>query len=185
MTTAASKHPYELYAELLDYPQPDLAAAAERAGVPELAAWAAGVSYREVEELYTRTFDLQPPCCLEVGWHLFGESYKRGSFLVKMTVAAREHGVEPGVEMPDHLSVVLRLLPRLGPDEDARGLVEEAVLPAMEKMLEGFGDRQGNPYRALLVAVAERLRRDYDVRPAVTPPPQVHLPVYSYPEVER
>ncbi len=36
------------------------------------------------EELYTRTFDLNPVCALEIGWHLFGEDYERGAFLVRM-----------------------------------------------------------------------------------------------------
>jgi len=30
------------------------------------------------------TFDINPACALEVGWHLFGEDYMRGQFLVRM-----------------------------------------------------------------------------------------------------
>ncbi len=184
-TTAGRAAVYELYAELLDYPQPDLARTAERAGLDDFAAWAAGVDPRELEEVYTRTFDLSAPCCLELGWHLFGETYKRGEFLVRMTVAGRAHGVSPGTELPDHLSVVLRLLARLGEDEDPRGLVEEAILPALEKMIASVTGTGENPYRALLASLETRLRDDFDVPRAAAAPASVHLPLYAYPEVER
>ena len=64
----------------------------------------------ELEELYTRTFDINPVCSLEVGWHLFGEDYNRGAFLVRMRGLLREHGIEEGAELPDHLESVLRVL---------------------------------------------------------------------------
>ena len=32
----------------------------------------------QIEETFTRTFDVNPACALEVGWHLFGEEYARG-----------------------------------------------------------------------------------------------------------
>ena len=50
----------------------------------------------DLEELFTRTFDLNPVCCLEVGWHLYGEDYNRGAFLVKMRQLLRSHGVAEG-----------------------------------------------------------------------------------------
>ena len=36
----------------------------------------------EVEEAFTRIFDINPTCALEVGWHLFGEEYARGMVTV-------------------------------------------------------------------------------------------------------
>ena len=33
----------------------------------------------ELQELFTVTFDLNPVSSLEVGWHLHGDSYDRGS----------------------------------------------------------------------------------------------------------
>lgn len=179
---SSQRHPYELLAELLEYPGPGLTDAAEQCraalaekhpaaaqAVEDFAAWAAGVDPRDAEELYTRTFDIQAPCCLELGWQLFGETYKRGGLLVKLRVALREHDVEPGSELPDHLSVVLRLLPRLAPAEDPRGLVEEAVVPGVAKMaaaLQGAASDAGatpSPYLGLLRAVDLVLRADYDV----------------------
>ena len=37
----------------------------------------------QIQELYTRTFDINPVCTLEIGWHIFGEDYARGALLVK------------------------------------------------------------------------------------------------------
>ena len=57
-------------------PQAATALAEFRKAVESMEGW-------ELQELYTRTFDLSPVCTLEVGWHLYGEQYRRGRFLVK------------------------------------------------------------------------------------------------------
>ena len=110
-------------------------------------------SATELEELYTRTFDLNPVCCLEVGWHLFGEDYNRGRFLVRMREQLRRLRLSESGELPDHLTDVLRALGRLAPEEAAR-FAAEAVLPALDKMLTGFPDA-ANPYAHLLEAVRQ------------------------------
>ena len=43
----------------------------------------------ELEEVFTQTFDINPLSALEVGWHLFGEEYARGMFLVRMREECR------------------------------------------------------------------------------------------------
>lgn len=175
MAPAAPAHPYELLAALLEYPGPDLLAAAASARTalaarsPEAAAalesFACGIAPLdpgEVEELYTRTFDLLAPCCLDVGYQLFGETYQRGSFLVKLREATRRHGIETGSELPDHLPVMLRLLARLDRAGDPRGLAEEAILPALGRMRAALGDG-ANPYAALLAAIDTSLRADFSI----------------------
>lgn len=65
-----------------------------------------------LEELFTRTFDVQPITSLDVGYTLFGEDYKRGALLANLS---REHTVaknDCGAELADNLTNVLRLLPR-------------------------------------------------------------------------
>jgi len=114
-----------------------------------------GRTMEEVEELYTRTFDLNPVCSLDLGWHLYAENYDRGTFLVQMRDALRKHGVEETLELPDHLPSVLRLLSRME-DTTARQLVVTSVLPAMKKMLAGFSDHD-NPYFSLLRVVESTL----------------------------
>jgi len=106
------------------------------------------LSLQEFEELYTRTFDINPICTLEVGWQLFGEVYERGAFLVKMRGMLRQYGIEESTELPDHLCHVLKLLGRLEPEE-ADAYVRTSLLPALAKMLDGFA-RHSSPYQHVL-----------------------------------
>ena len=111
----------------------------------------AGLSVEELEELYTHTFDLNPVASLEVGWHLFGENYSRGEFLVLMRQQMRRLGVEETTELPDHLTLVLRTLARM-PTREADRFTSRYVLPALEKMLAGLGGKN-SPYRFVLEAI--------------------------------
>ena len=111
-----------------------------------------GFTVENLQELYTRTFELSPLCALEVGWQLYGEEYARGSFLVFMRDALRRHGVPEETELPDHLAHVLPLLDRLD-DSDAQELAQEAVLPAIDKMLQGVSGKN-NPYESVLRAIS-------------------------------
>ena len=87
----------DLMADLFEYPSPEyrerLSAATEIVAQSNTAAaellqnFAAAISGRslaELEELYIQTFDLNPDACPDIGWHLFGEDYARGEFLVKL-----------------------------------------------------------------------------------------------------
>jgi nitrate reductase molybdenum cofactor assembly chaperone len=182
---------YDDLAALLSYPTEDVVAIERRAtamaeALPAVeaeltgfAAHAASSDPRDLEELYTRTFDLQAVCSLDVGYHLFGETYKRGPFLVKMQAALRSHGIDPGCELPDHLPSLLRLVARLDESEDPRGLAEEALLPAIDAMLEALGE---SPYAALLRAAARLLVDDLGAtRPAPAPRARqtTRLPVFT------
>jgi nitrate reductase molybdenum cofactor assembly chaperone len=117
-------------------------------------------SGRDLEELYTLTFDIQSVCYLDVGYVLFGEDYKRGSFLVQMQKEHRLAGNECGTELPDHLPYILTLLPKITDENFAQELVEVIVLRALDKMLEAF-EKGGNVYSHILEAVKEVLKRDY------------------------
>jgi len=110
-----------------------------------------GLVTEELEELYTRTFDLNPACALEVGWHLFGENYSRGEFLVKMRGEMRRLGLRESTELPDHLAHVLAVLARLDPDQ-AEKFAGRFVLPALEKILAGLAGKD-NPFVNLLEAI--------------------------------
>jgi nitrate reductase delta subunit len=111
----------------------------------------AGLTPEGIEELYTQTFDLNPVCSPEVGWHLFGENYSRGEFLVQMRQEMRRAGLEESTELPDHLCHVLAVVARLGQREADR-FVSAYVLPALQKMLAGVAGKD-NPYEGLLEAV--------------------------------
>jgi nitrate reductase delta subunit len=123
------------------------------------------MSLEQIQELYTRTFDINPVCTLEIGWHVYGEDYARGALLVKMREQLREAGLEESQELPDHLTHVLALLGRLD-GESADGLVAHYVLPGLDKMLKG-ADAEKHPYLALLSTVRIAVQADHDVEPVL------------------
>jgi len=143
--------------QALDCLEAEDVAAAEK--LAPLAQKVGDVSEEDLEELYTRTFDINPSCTLEIGWQLFGEDYNRGSFLVHMRELMRELGVEEGTELPDHVMHVLPVLGRLDPEE-AVGFSHRFLQPALDKMLEAFADPE-NPYRGAVEAVRDHLVTRY------------------------
>jgi nitrate reductase delta subunit len=157
-------------ADVLEYPGPDIGArcaelsrrlkdehpAASQA-MEEFAAAIEAMPAMALEEMYAATFDLNPVCCLYVGYHLFGESYKRGAFMANLNAGYRELGFDPGSELPDHLPVILRYLAVLEDAERESWLLEEAVLPALVKIRKAL-DSTDNVYGALVQCVLCALR---------------------------
>ncbi len=113
-----------------------------------------------LEELFTITFDMNPDTCLELGWHLYGESYQRGEFLVKMRQALDSAGVAEEIELPDHLRHCLLLLGNL-PDAEAMELAGNIILPALEKVRRGFSDE--NLFSSAITALTEYLNLRYSI----------------------
>lgn len=162
-------------ARLLEYPgtrfEEDLAAARRvldecfpecLAEIEEFAGAMKSLTPEEREELFTRTFDINPICCLEVGWHLFGDRYERGAFLVKMRGVLRDHDIPESTELSDHLSSVLMAVDRMG--EPAAGELAAQTLKAVEKMRVGFEGKDAsaagpNPYGFVLKIVSRALER--------------------------
>jgi nitrate reductase molybdenum cofactor assembly chaperone NarJ/NarW len=114
-----------------------------------------GRSLAAMEELYIQTFDLNPDACLEVGWHLFGEDYARGEFLVKVRHEMRRYGVAEREELPDSLLCVLPLAARMAQDEAAI-FRSKYLLPAVEKLRKAI-PADSNPFAALCAALASLL----------------------------
>lgn len=125
------------------------------------------LSTEERQELYTRTFDINPVCSLEIGWQLFGEEYHRGALLVRLRGELRRHGIEESTELPDHLTHVLSLLDRMAPAE-AQSFAACCVIPAVDKMLVAFEDAQ-NPYGEVLLAVGLFLKQRFVSAATLTP----------------
>jgi nitrate reductase assembly molybdenum cofactor insertion protein NarJ len=111
------------------------------------------VQLKIVQEIYTQTFDLQGFCNPYVGQYLFGESYKRSWFMARLNQGYREHGFSSGIELPDHLAVILRFLALGIEDEFCMVLKTEGAIPAVEKMLKLFDDNDENPYKQVLMAL--------------------------------
>lgn len=111
-----------------------------------------GLSTEALQELFTATFDFNPACAPEVGWHLFGENYERGAFLVEMRDLLTRFDLLESGELPDHLAPVLGLVGRM-PEEEAQAFVRAALLPALRKMQASLAGK-ANPFEHVLEAVA-------------------------------
>jgi nitrate reductase molybdenum cofactor assembly chaperone len=125
----------------------------------QLAQHVSNTSTEELEEAYTRTFDINASCTLELGWHLFGEDYNRGAFLVHVRQLMRGIGLEESQELPDHLTHILPLVGRLE-GEAGTEFAQRFAIPGMDKMLEGFSDKE-NPYWPALEGVRDLLVKDF------------------------
>jgi nitrate reductase delta subunit len=157
-------------AGLFEYPRPDYQNRVRECGEfadPDFKKFAQAVealSVTELEEMYTRVFDLNPDATLDIGWHLFGEDYARGEFLVHLRRKAREYGVPESTELPDHLTRVLPLLARM-PEEEASEFAGKFLLPALAKIAKTLADA-ANPYSVLMAALQRRLETKWSVEVA-------------------
>lgn len=162
---AARTRLLSLFADILDYPGDGLAGrvAEGRALLAEeepeaarlLGAFAdvvAATPPGRLEEIYTGAFDLDTlsdldaTCYPYVGHHLFGESYKRSAFLVGLAERYRAHGFAPPPgELPDHLVVILRFLAGCPDQGLVDEIVDEALLPALRRMVGEEGGRSARP----------------------------------------
>jgi nitrate reductase delta subunit len=124
------------------------------------------LSMEQLQELFTLTFDLNPVCSLEVGWHLFGEQYERGEFLVHMRQQMRRFGVAESTELPDHLTHVLSVLGRME-QEEAEEFAGMCVYPALDKMRAGLAEK-GNLFKTVLELIA-RVMEIHFQRPLAMP----------------
>lgn len=111
------------------------------------------LSQGELEELYTRTLDLNPECAPYLGYQMWGDSYKRGSLMSRLNQVMQENQIDLGGELPDHLVPVLRYL-----DQATEPVPEllEIFKPAVEKIIQKLKKQDpDNPYCHLLQAVLE------------------------------
>ena len=167
---------YEQLAALLDYPGEDYPGQVRRAcrllesrypvAAAELDTFAKALPSEldEVQEIFTRSFDVQSITTLGVGYVMFGDDYKRGELLVNLSREHDEVGLDCGTELPDHLPNVLRLIARWQDRELVLEFVEEILHPALEMMIAEFGpqrmkQRNGlykKHFKTLIVSSAER-----------------------------
>lgn len=168
MTIQLTDSLLQTFASLLEYPTAQIqqqaqAGLAELQAVPEAAqaleAFCRAIeplSLERLQELYTVTFDMQPLCYPYIGYHLFGESYKRGAFMAQLNETYHTHDFCPQQELPDHLPVALRYLglePARREEDFGRTLILEGILPALAKMRQVFNQHTENPYASLLTAL--------------------------------
>ena len=152
-TAMTEKRVLGLLADILDYPRPGLAerilecetllsestpGAADLLG--RFRSFVEATPLGILEEVYTGYFDLNSVCHPYIGYHVFGESYKRSAFLLTLKEMYRSQGFQADeVELPDRLSVVLRFLAMSKDEQSARETLAEGVLPALEQMTKEEG----------------------------------------------
>lgn len=93
---------------------------------------------RTMQELFTRSFDVQAITTLDIGYVLFGDDYKRGELLANLNREHQQVKNDCRRELADHLPNILRLIAKLKDEELTRELVAEIVAPALKKMLDEF-----------------------------------------------
>jgi nitrate reductase delta subunit len=147
---------FETIATLFAYPQDDYVdralSCARELDSDDLRAFAALMAAMPVaaqQELFVQSFDLNPASTLEIGWHLYGEQYERGDFLVELRQQLRTAGIAETGELPDHLLHVLPMLARM-PAEAAMRFAESRLLPALDKIAAALPD--GSPFHRLIRA---------------------------------
>lgn len=92
----------------------------------------------DLQELHTRTFDVQSITTLDIGYVLFGDDYKRAELLSNLTREHRQAENDCHGELADHLPNVLRLMPRLADVQLVEELVSEILVPALMLMIREF-----------------------------------------------
>ncbi len=147
MNGETPRRTFQLLADALDYPQlglvdvvreciallaaDNLAAAA---CLREFGAFVEKTPRGRLEEIYTSAFDLDAAWHPYVGYHLFGESYKRSVFMLELNERYRAHGFSVVGELPDYLAVLLRFLAVCDDQVLFEEIVHEALLPALDRM---------------------------------------------------
>ena len=158
---------YQHLASLVSYPDAGLFWALDHCiqalapEVPEAATLlehfrdAAGELGRDaLEEAYIQVFEMQAETALYIGHQLFGEDWRRGTFMACLKERYRECGFSCGAELPDHASVILRFLAVEQPGPEKEELIGDCIVPALHKVLraiEGKKTPYGNVLRALLL----------------------------------
>jgi nitrate reductase delta subunit len=133
----------------------------------------------QMQEQFTQSFDLNPVCSLEIGWHLFGENYDRGALMARLRGELRRHGIRENGELPDHLSQVMPLLARMEPAE-AQDFFAACVAPALAKMQAAFRTQPDVPYAVILNVICQWLQRQYGALVKAIPLP-LQLPILQEP----
>jgi len=164
---------YALFADILDYPERSIAKSLGDCigeltpAIPETLAHLkdfqnsiADKSLGQLQEVYTNAFDLRPDCTPNLGYHLFGDDGRRGLFLAELKGRMESRGIRPGVELPDHIALLLRYVD-VADEEERLPVIEDCLLPAVARMVEVLKP-SGNPYEHALSALSTPYRHQHE-----------------------
>lgn len=116
----------------------------------------------ELQEYYTHTFDLDPIATLNLSYHVFGETHKRGTFLARLKEELFSNDVSIQ-ELPDHLPIILKQLTRLNDRNYVLDLVEYIILPALNEIKKAL-ILSNNAYKDLIEILIKILKKDFNIK---------------------
>jgi len=91
-----------------------------------------------MQELYTRSFDVQAATTLDIGYVLFGDDYKRGILLANLNREHRTANIDTGTELADYIPNLLRLMAVIEDEEVLHDLAYAILGPALLEMIGEF-----------------------------------------------
>ena len=91
-----------------------------------------------MQELYTRSFDVQAATTLDIGYVLFGDDYKRGILLANLNREHRNASIDTGTELADYVPNLLRLMAVIEDEEVLQDLAYAILGPALLEMISEF-----------------------------------------------
>jgi nitrate reductase assembly molybdenum cofactor insertion protein NarJ len=196
-------------AALLDYPHAsvdELAWCCQRLAGPvdtdaaqiveRFARFAETTTPDELQEAYTRAFDLdslsevEPTWYPYVGHQLVEDHSKRSGFLVELSSRYKAHGFEAGTELPDHIVVMLRFVSVCSDEQLVQELIHEGLIPALGAVA-GVADTEPTSgrehYFALLIAARRLLEAQPDsaIEPSEETEPAVEMSGFDDPNDPR
>ena len=146
---------YGLLADLFDYPDAEYPRRVSRIkqfldrsyaqGAAQLDQFLRHLPARDLntmQELYTRSFDVQAIATLDLGYVLFGDDYKRGELLANLSREHQAAGNDCGTELADHLPNLLRLMAVLRDQELIEDMALAILAPALAEMIGEFSSER-------------------------------------------
>lgn len=119
-------------------------------------AYAGGTPPMELQEVYTRTFDLDAATSLHLTYHLLGDSEDRGKALAALLWVYHREGFDAAIgELPDYLPLMLEFLAVCPEPEDA-GLLW-SCLGSVAGLAQRLEEKQ-HPYANLMGLAADILQ---------------------------
>src|ERR1017187_5616299 len=163
---------YQRLASLVSYPNAELFPALDAciqelaSEVPDAAALlehfrdaARELGQDALEETYIQIFEMQAETALYIGNQLFGEDWRRGTFMACLKDKYQELAFSSGAELPDHLSVILRFLAVEQPGPEKEELIGDCIVKNRSmtlKSMEGKNPPYGHIVRGLLLSLGPR-----------------------------
>lgn len=193
-TVAYQQRVFDLLAQILEYPRRDLrdvvagcmdllAPVSQKAAaaLTDFQTFITETPLGRQQEVYTITFDLDAVCHPYVGHHIFGETYKRSSFMLGLKERYARYGLEMGSEVADHLALLVRFLSLCDDAAETDVIVRDALLPSLKQMLkekeeieteqeklEAGKVEKPRVYQSALIALRHVLEDVYEMQTAVS-----------------